>query len=94
MAEPDITAAPEDNRVALVAGVVGVVSLVLSFIPFFGFIAEPGGIVAIVLGIFGLQRAGRLGGDRQAIAITALVCGAIAVVIPIAWILFFAVHTA
>lgn len=74
---------PQSNGIAVAAGIVGIISLVISLIPFFGFVAIPGGIVALVLGIIGRQRANSMGGLSKGMAITGIVTGSIAIVLPI-----------
>ena len=74
---------PQSNGIAVAAGVVGIISLLVSFIPFFGFVAIPAGIVALVLGIIGRQRANSMGGMSKGMAITGIVTGTIAIVLPI-----------
>jgi hypothetical protein len=86
----------EGNGIAVAAGVVGIVSLVVGFIPFFGFVSIPGGIVAIVLGVVGLQRANRMGGTSRGMAITGIVTGSIAIAIVVIFAVavfsYFATH--
>ena len=74
---------PQSNGIAVAAGVVGIVSAVVGLIPFFGFVAIPGGIVALILGIIGVQRAGRMGGTSRGMAITGIVLGTVAIVLPV-----------
>lgn len=71
----------QSNGIAVAAGIVGIVSLVVAFIPFLGFVAVPGAIVAIILGVIGLQRANRMGGTSRGMAITGIVTGALAIVL-------------
>jgi hypothetical protein len=88
--------APESNGVAVAGGVVGIVSLVLAFIPFIDFIAIPGGIAAIILGAIGLQRANRMGGMNRGMAITGIVTGSITIALTIIFVAlvysYFATH--
>ena len=74
---------PQSNGIAVAAGVVGIISLLVSFIPFFGLVGIPGGVVALVLGIIGRQRANSMGGLSKGMAITGIVTGTIAIVLPI-----------
>jgi Na+/H+-dicarboxylate symporter len=61
------------------AGITGIVSLVVAFIPFIDFVSIPGGIVAIILGIVGVNRAKEMGGTSRGMAITGIVTGAVAI---------------
>ena len=74
---------PQSNGIAVAAGIVGIVSAVVGLIPFFGFVAIFSGVVAIILGIIGLQRANRMGGTSRGMAITGIITGAVAIVVPI-----------
>lgn len=74
---------PQSNGIAVAAGIVGIISLLVSFIPFFGLVGIPGGVVALVLGIIGRQRANSMGGLSKGMAITGIVTGSIAIVLPI-----------
>lgn len=84
------------NGLALAGGVVGIVSLVVAFIPVLDWVSIPGGIVAIVLGAIGLQRANRMGGTSRGMAITGIVTGSIALVLVIVFVAliysYFATH--
>lgn len=72
------------NGLAIAALVVGIISLLLSFIPFVNIAAILGGIAALVLGFLGLRKAkeGTVGG--RGMSITGLVLGVVSVLISIA----------
>lgn len=76
------------NGAALAAVILGIASLLLSFIGFLVlplFLAIPGAIVAIVLGVVGRRRA-RDGAPRGGQALTGLVTGIVGLVISGVWI--------
>lgn len=89
--------APQSNGIAVAGGVVGIVSLVVAFIPFVDWISIPGAIAAIVLGAIGLSRANRMGGANRGMAITGIVTGSIAIVLVIVFVAlvysYFATHS-
>jgi hypothetical protein len=80
---PAIAPAYTSNGLAVGALVVGIVSLVLFFIPGFGALL---GIVAIVLGALGIARANRIGGKQRGVAIAGLVCGAVGLVVNVLFV--------
>ncbi|MBV8528887.1 MAG: DUF4190 domain-containing protein [Candidatus Dormibacteraeota bacterium] len=79
---------PQSNGIAVAAGVVGIISLLGGFVPFVDFLSIPGAIVAIILGIIGLQRANRMGGTSRGMAITGIVTGSVALVLVTVFIVF------
>lgn len=68
------------NGIGIGAMVVGIVGLVLSWIPFLGLVL---GIVALVLGIVGIRKVNRREATNKGMAITGVVTGAIATLIGI-----------
>ncbi|WP_161784050.1 DUF4190 domain-containing protein, partial [Cellulomonas carbonis] len=74
-------AAPKSNGMAVTALVIGIIALLLAFIPVVGVISVLLGIVAIVLGIMGRRRVvpGVVGG--KGLAIGGIVTGALGLVI-------------
>lgn len=68
-----------ENGVATASLVLGVVALVLSWIPILGLVGVPLGLLAIGLGILGWVWAGRRGGLGRAIA--GITCGVIALLL-------------
>ena len=73
--------------------VLGIIGLVFSFIPLFGFFfALPLGILAVVFGAVGLRRVSRHEANNRGAAIAGLVTGLIALVIGL--IVFAAVSSA
>ena len=83
--DPGYGAAPR-NGVGLAALIVGIVTLVLAFIPFEGYL----GVIAIILGIVGLSRVRKRVATNRGMAITGIVLGAVAVVVAILWTFLFA----
>jgi hypothetical protein len=87
-ASPPPGAAPKQasNGLAIAALIIGILSTAAAFIPLFGMIvAIPGGIAAIVLGIFARNRAKEVGG--AGLAMTGIITGAAAIVIALVWAL-------
>jgi len=88
----------QGNGVAVAGGVIGIVSLVIAFIPFIDFLSIPGGIVAIILGVVGRGRAERMGGQSRGMATAGIVCGIIALVITVLFLvlvyssIYFGLH--
>ncbi|MBV8196212.1 MAG: DUF4190 domain-containing protein [Candidatus Dormibacteraeota bacterium] len=68
------------NGIATAAGVIGIVSVLLSALLYPTIVGAP---LAISFGVVGLSRANRLGGRGKGMAITGIVCGAVAAVISI-----------
>ena len=86
VAQPYAGARP-GNGLALAGGIIGIVSLVLAFVPFLDFVTIPGGILAVVFGGIGLSRANRMGGEGKGWAITAIVLGLISIVLFVVFII-------
>jgi hypothetical protein len=80
---PAMAPVSASNGLAVAALVLGIVSLVLFFIPGFGFLL---GVVAIVLGALGIARANKMAGKQRGVAIAGLVCGAIGVIVNVLFI--------
>ncbi|MGI8759325.1 MAG: DUF4190 domain-containing protein [Acidimicrobiales bacterium] len=74
---------PPSNGMGTGAMVVGIVALLLSWIPFLGLILA---IVALVLGIIGLKKVKRGEATNKGQAVTGVVTGAIAAAIGVAFI--------
>ncbi len=74
------------NGMAIGALVTGILSLPLLLLFGFGALL---GVVAVILGIIALRRAGRYGGQGRGQAIGGIVTGAISVVLGIVFIIFF-----
>jgi hypothetical protein len=72
--------------------IIGIPSLIVTFIPCCGWFALPGVITSLVLGIIGMVLAkgssGRMGGG---LAVASLVLGAIGILVSIVWLVFFSV---
>jgi hypothetical protein len=78
----------DSNGVALAALVVGIASLLFAVVGLFVlplFLAIPGGIVAIVLGVIGRRRA-KAGADRSGQAVAGLIMGIVALIVSAIWI--------
>lgn len=73
--DPGVTS-KATRGLAIPALVIGVTSLVLGLIPFVGFVAWIGGLVAIILGVIAATRPG-----RRAPAIIGIVAGALAILL-------------
>ncbi|MBN1388837.1 MAG: DUF4190 domain-containing protein [Bacteroidales bacterium] len=85
----------EENRtnsghgMGVAALIMGIISVVVAFIPCLGLLAFFTGIVAIVLGAIGISQASRANAPKG-LGIGGLVTGALALLISIAQIVFFA----
>jgi len=73
--------AQPSNGIGITAGVLGIVAVLLMWIPFVNYLAIILGILAIIFGIIGIGRANRMGGAGKGMAITGLVCGIVALAI-------------
>jgi hypothetical protein len=91
-----IVAATPGNGVGVASGVLGIVGLVLSFIPVLDFIGVVLAILAVILGAVGIQRANAANGAGKGMAVTGLVCGLVALAIGLLFIavVFSATSTA
>lgn len=76
------------NGPAVAAMILGVVAILLAFVPFLGLIALPLGIVAVILGVIGRRR-GRLSGIGRGTATTGLATGALGGVLAVAITMVF-----
>ena len=74
-------AAVPGNGIGVAAGVMGIVGLVLSFIPVLDFAGAVLAVLAVVFGAVGIHRAKTLGGASKGMAVTGLVCGVVALAI-------------
>lgn len=79
-------AARPTNGIGTAGGVVGIVAAVLMWVPYLGIVL---GIIAVALSGVGLSRANRLGGVSKGMAITGIVCGAVAIVVNLFFIIAF-----
>lgn len=80
------TPSSPSNGIGIAALVVGIVALVLCWIPFLGLVLA---IVALVLGIVGIRKASRGEATNKGMAITGVVTGGLAIVGGMLSILFF-----
>ncbi|NCT91027.1 DUF4190 domain-containing protein [Cellulomonas sp. APG4] len=71
------------NGLGIAALIVGILSLLICYIPFVGFVSVLGGIIAVVLGILGMRKAkdGQTGGRGMSLA--GLITGAIALLVAV-----------
>ena len=67
--------APPTNALAITSFVMGIVAIVLCWIPVFDLVLS---VPAFILGILGLSKANQTGGSGKGLAIAGLVLGAIA----------------
>jgi hypothetical protein len=67
--------APPTNGLAITSFVIGIVAIVLCWIPIFDLVLS---VPAFILGILGLSKANQTGGSGKGLAISGLVLGAIA----------------
>jgi hypothetical protein len=80
------------NGIGVAGGVVGIVAAALFWIPYLGLIL---GIIAVSLGGVGLRHANRMGGTSKGMSVTGIVCGTVAVVINVLFLIaiYSAVHS-
>ncbi len=86
------TAGQPSNGVGLAGGIVGIVAACLLWVPYVGGVL---GIIGVVLGSVGLQRANRMGGTSKGMSIAGIVCGAVALVVNVLFIIaiYSSVHS-
>lgn len=74
----------EGNGIAIAAMVLGIISLVLFWIPFLGLIC---GVLGAIFGFVGLGKSNRIGGKGKGMAIAGLVCGIIGTLIGVWYVI-------
>lgn len=79
----------QGNGIAVAGMVLGILGLVLCFLPFVGWAAA---LVGVILSGLGIGKANKLGGKGKGMAIAGLVCGIVGLLIGL--VLFFLVFTA
>lgn len=79
-------AAAPANGLGVAALVIGIIALVLCWVPFVGLL----GIVAVILGFIGIRRVSRGAATNRGMSITGVVTGVLATLAGIAWIFVFA----
>jgi hypothetical protein len=84
--EPMMVAAPPRNGAGTAAGVLGIIAIILMFIPIADYLGILLGVLAVILGGVGISRANRMGGTGKGMAITGLVLGLISVIVSIIFI--------
>jgi len=72
------------NGIAVAALVVGILSIVLFFLPFVGLILA---VLGLVFGLLGQSKAGKIGGKGKGLAIAGLACGAVGLIASI-WTIY------
>jgi hypothetical protein len=72
-----------NDGMALAAMIVGILSLLIAWIPFVGILGTIGGIVAVVLGFVGRGRIKRSGAGGNGMAVTGIATGAVAIVLSV-----------
>jgi hypothetical protein len=77
------TAPRGNDGMALAAMIVGILSLLIAWIPLIGLLGTIGGIVALVLGFVGRGRIKKTGAGGNGMAITGIATGAIAIVLSV-----------
>ena len=75
--------APPTNGLAVAALIIGILSLLVSWIPFVGLLGVVGGGLALLLGLLGRGRAKKIA-NGAALAVTGIVTGLLAVLVGIA----------
>ena len=74
--------APPTNGLAVAAMIIGILSLLIAWIPFVGLLGVVGGALALLLGLLGRGRAKKIA-NGAALAITGIVTGLLAVLVGI-----------
>ena len=77
----------QNNGAGTAAGVMGIVAVVLMWIPFVDFIAIILGVLAVIMGTIGINRANRTPGLGKGMAITGVVCGIVAIVVSVLFVI-------
>ena len=77
----------QSNGAGTTAGVLGIIAVILMFIPVADFGGNLLGVLAVIFGIVGISRANRIGGVGKGMAITGLVLGLIAVLVSVIFII-------
>jgi hypothetical protein len=80
-----------NDGMALAAMIVGILSLLIAWIPFIGILGTIGGIVALVLGFVGRGRIKKSGAGGNGMAVTGIATGAVAIVLSVLITGFFLV---
>ncbi len=73
--------APASNGMATGALIIGIISLVFSFVPVLNILCWILGILAIVFGIIGMVKAGKMNGLGKSKALTGLILGVVSIVL-------------
>lgn len=84
-----VTNATKSPGIAVASLVLGVGSLCVAVLPFIGLVSLPFSFVGLVLGFAGLSRA-KKGFEGHGIAVAGVITSALALIIPILWIVLFA----
>jgi hypothetical protein len=78
-------AQPQGNGLAVAALVLGIISIVFSWVPFFDWLLA---ILAIIFGAVGISAANKRGGVGKGMAVAGLILGLITVVIGIIFVIY------
>ncbi|MBS1118453.1 MAG: putative rane protein [Deltaproteobacteria bacterium] len=78
-------APPQGNGMAVAALVLGIIALVLFFIPFLNWILA---ILGIVFGAVGMSKANKIGGRGKGLAMTGLILGVLSAVVSTAFFIW------
>ena len=77
----------QGNGIGIAAGVCGIVSVALCWIPFVDYVSIILGALAVVFGVIGVRIANRTGGAGKGMAVTGIVCGIVGLAIAIIFLL-------
>lgn len=79
---------------AVASLVLGIVSIIIGFIPLCGMIAFVPAIIGLILGIVDLVKKNKAGEDKKGMSIAGIVLSAIAIVVIAYWVLVVGAATA
>jgi hypothetical protein len=78
-------AQPQGNGLAVTALVLGIISIVFSWVPFFDWVLA---ILAIIFGAVGISAANKRGGVGKGMAVAGLILGLITVVLGVIFVIY------
>ncbi len=85
-----IVYARQTNGIGVAAGVCGIVSVALCWIPFVDYLSIVLGALAIIFGVIGVRNANRYGGAGKGMAVAGIVCGVVGLAIALIflWLIY------
>jgi hypothetical protein len=80
-----VVAQPQGNGLAVTALVLGIISIVFSWVPFFDWVLA---VLAIIFGAIGISTANKRGGAGKGMAVAGLILGVITVVLGVIFVIY------